>query len=217
MSDITLNKFLTYGTNADRLAFTPSPPVGVNILYEWYETDTGDTYVYDSAWHLVGSGGSATILVNEVTIADADIKLLPTTPFEIVAAPAAGLIIVPVMIVLQSDFAVAYGVPASVQTYLWAQYGTGGQWSNYLADDSSASVPFAQFTNFFATTTRRRVTLQPWTNTSDAALLWGNLAQTVDLNDAANIELIAGGAGNLTGGDPANSLLARTYYTLVAA
>lgn len=60
MSDSLLNTFLRYGTNAQRLAFTPDPPVVggavVPVLYVWRETDTGNSYLYDTAWHAVTGG-----------------------------------------------------------------------------------------------------------------------------------------------------------------
>ena len=59
MSDTTYNKFQHYGTNAERLAFIPDPPVGTGLqpIYIWYETDTGDTFLYHTAWiALAGSG-----------------------------------------------------------------------------------------------------------------------------------------------------------------
>ncbi len=74
MSDSLLETFLRYGTNTQRLAFTPDPPtvsgVAVKVLYEWRETDTGDVYVYDTAWHLVSTSGSVsaiTALTGDVT------------------------------------------------------------------------------------------------------------------------------------------------------
>lgn len=51
MTDTALNYFLAYGTAAARGAFTPSVPTpasGPGALYIWYETDTGNTYVYAS-------------------------------------------------------------------------------------------------------------------------------------------------------------------------
>lgn len=60
-SDASLNYYLAYGTNAARLAFTPSPPTpaaGPGSLYIWFETDTGNSYAYDTAWHALGGGGS---------------------------------------------------------------------------------------------------------------------------------------------------------------
>lgn len=66
MADSTLNRFLARGTNAQRLAFTPSPPTpasGPSPTYFWYETDTGDSYAWDgSAWdQLNAGGGGATV------------------------------------------------------------------------------------------------------------------------------------------------------------
>jgi hypothetical protein len=49
MSDVTLNRYLSSGTAAERLAFTPNPPTpasGPDPLYVWQETDTGNTYVW---------------------------------------------------------------------------------------------------------------------------------------------------------------------------
>lgn len=52
MSDTTLNRFLARGTNAERLAFTPVPPTpasGPDNLYVFYETDTGNVFMWDGA------------------------------------------------------------------------------------------------------------------------------------------------------------------------
>lgn len=63
MTDTALNYYLASGTNAARLAFTPSPPApasGPSYSYLWYETDTTLTYAYASgAWHVVSSGGAS--------------------------------------------------------------------------------------------------------------------------------------------------------------
>lgn len=62
MTDSTLNRFLSSGTNAERLAFTPTPPTpasGPDPTYLWYETDTGNTYAWDfggSTWGQVNGG-----------------------------------------------------------------------------------------------------------------------------------------------------------------
>ncbi|HEX2594697.1 MAG TPA: hypothetical protein VHL34_24555 [Rhizomicrobium sp.] len=52
-NDIQYETFQHYGTNAERLAFTPSPASGIQPIYVWYETDTGDTFLYDTAWHQI--------------------------------------------------------------------------------------------------------------------------------------------------------------------
>jgi hypothetical protein len=57
MSDQTLELFLHYGTAAERALFTPDPAAGIQPLYVWYETDTGDLFVFDTTWHAGGGGG----------------------------------------------------------------------------------------------------------------------------------------------------------------
>jgi hypothetical protein len=66
MTDTTLNRFLASGTNAQRLAFTPSPPTpssGPNPTYIWHETDgVKDTYAWNysgSAWEKVNTAAAS--------------------------------------------------------------------------------------------------------------------------------------------------------------
>jgi len=63
MPDLSLNRFVARGTNAERLAFTPDPPTpasGPDPGYVFYETDTGDFYAWDgAAWDLVNAAGAA--------------------------------------------------------------------------------------------------------------------------------------------------------------
>lgn len=59
MSDTAYPVFQHYGTNAERLAFTPSPPATGQPIYKWYETDTGNEYTYDTSWHLVSGTASS--------------------------------------------------------------------------------------------------------------------------------------------------------------
>lgn len=49
-NDTQYEVFQHYGTNAERLAFTPTPAAGIQPIYIWYETDTGDTFLYWTAW-----------------------------------------------------------------------------------------------------------------------------------------------------------------------
>lgn len=65
MSDTRLNDFVSSGTNAERLAFTPSPPTpagGADPMYIWKETDTGDFYGWDptnATWAQINVAGTA--------------------------------------------------------------------------------------------------------------------------------------------------------------
>lgn len=74
MSDPSLNYYLASGSNAERLAFTPTPATpaaGPDPSYVWIETDTGDAYAWDfdgAAWMLLTSGaGGITQLTGDVT------------------------------------------------------------------------------------------------------------------------------------------------------
>jgi hypothetical protein len=61
MSDIRYDVFQHYGTEAERLAFTPDPASGIQPLYLWFETDTGKTWIYHTAWSQI-TGGGTTVL-----------------------------------------------------------------------------------------------------------------------------------------------------------
>lgn len=57
-SDFLYETYQHYGTNAERLAFTPNPPVIATVqpIYLWFETDTLQLWVYYTAWIQVTSG-----------------------------------------------------------------------------------------------------------------------------------------------------------------
>ena len=61
MSDTTYNVFQHYGTNAERLLFVPDPPLLTKPIYIWYETDTGQVFIYTTIWNGPFSGGGPVI------------------------------------------------------------------------------------------------------------------------------------------------------------
>ena len=68
MSDTSLNKIIQYGTAAARVAFVPAPAVGSQVLYIWYDTDSApDTYIWDgAAWVIISrpiDASSASLLL----------------------------------------------------------------------------------------------------------------------------------------------------------
>lgn len=70
MSDATLNRFLAYGTDAQRLAFTPAPPTpasGPSPAYVWFATDTKHLWVYDTGWEDLGSLSGAFALTGVIS------------------------------------------------------------------------------------------------------------------------------------------------------
>lgn len=82
MSDASITKVIQYGTQAERLAFTPDPPLNnnqiVKTLYIWYETDNSpDTYVWDGAvsppeWVQINRPSVLTILTADPASPDDD-------------------------------------------------------------------------------------------------------------------------------------------------
>ena len=64
MSDARYDVYQRYGTAAERLLFVPDPPTPDTLsspplrqpIYIWYETDTGNVYLYYTAWVLVSGG-----------------------------------------------------------------------------------------------------------------------------------------------------------------
>lgn len=62
MSDTAYPVFQHYGTNAQRLAFTPAPASGTQPIYLWYETDTDNYYIYTTTWKgPFSAGGTGTV------------------------------------------------------------------------------------------------------------------------------------------------------------
>lgn len=62
MSDTAYPVFQHYGTNAQRLAFTPAPAAGTQPIYIWYESDTDKVFAYTTAWHQISSGSSGSAI-----------------------------------------------------------------------------------------------------------------------------------------------------------
>jgi uncharacterized protein DUF5907 len=75
MTETTLNQFVSSGTNAERLAYTPvlaTPAAGNDPSVVFAETDTGDTYMWNfggAAWVKIAEGGS----VNAITALTGDV------------------------------------------------------------------------------------------------------------------------------------------------
>lgn len=127
MSDTRINGYLSSGTNAERLAFTPDPAVPAaapDAATLWYETDTGDTYAWTVAtgWEIVGGAGSG--------------DLLSTNNLSDVASPSTS----------RANLGLAIGT--NVQAYdadltTWAGITPGANVGTFLATPSSANLAAA--------------------------------------------------------------------------
>lgn len=158
-----------------------------------------------------GGGGSQAIQSATVTLTDAQIKALPSTPFTLVAAPGSGKLILPVDAVMSLD-AQGGAYTNVTNQQMWLSYGSGGRTISAIydentqgafADDSAVHVLLG-FSNSQVTSLTGTVYSTAW---------WSD-----DTGGIANAALTLGmfnGGGDLTGGDPANSLKVTVLYAVV--
>jgi hypothetical protein len=151
------------------------------------------------------SGGGSGLSIATVTLTDAQIKALPTTPIQVVAAPGASKMIV-------------------VVSSMWALDATHGAYTN-LAGMSLAlgygAWPLPQATNSYSEAAQGAfadasavhiLAFAAPANTSGQAA-W--IAEHAQVAGAAVVVQENGTTGNLTGGNAANTLVvSATYYTL---
>jgi len=79
MSDARYDVYQHYGTNAERLAFTPDPPALTDVqpIYIWYETDTDETWLYYTTWvQVTGAGLYALADATFLTVDDETLSLI---------------------------------------------------------------------------------------------------------------------------------------------
>lgn len=87
MSDTALNKIIQYGTTAQRVAFTPNPAVGSQVLYIWFDTDNSpDTYIWDgSGWIQINPTSSSGDVVGPAIAVDDHIAIFDGTTGKLIA------------------------------------------------------------------------------------------------------------------------------------
>lgn len=138
-----------------------------------------------------------------VTLTDAQIKALPTTPFELVANPGAGKTV----ILLQSVFGrlndtagVYTNADNSASSFLLVTQGS--DWSG------DASLTFTNLSDFVAGLTAGQLIPLPSFNNAG-----------VGINAAIDKGLFVyadnNGLGNLTGGNAANTLIVTVLYVII--
>jgi hypothetical protein len=154
---------------------------------------------------------TADIQIATVSIADAAIKTLPSTPVELIATPGAGFRLVFLGATIQTDVAAAY-TNVDTDGFLWIGHNAAQSASTYVPNDSGASI--AELTALTANTDRH-VMLNPYTN---ATVNWGNYS---DVNTVASVEnqpleisVDNDGSGNFTGGNAANEWTVDVYYVV---
>ena len=161
-----------------------------------------------------GGGGGGVLNQTAVTLTNAQLLALPTTAVQVVAAPGAGKVIVPMLCWTHLTWVADY-TNIDPAAGVGIQYGTAntsalaplaesvnGQVSNLLADGASNSS-FMGVKNFVNVTT---------------GLVSGVGAFVDDptpTNAALSIYATNAAAGDFTGGNAGNSLKVWLYYTVI--
>lgn len=158
--------------------------------------------------------GGATLYSRRTILTDAQIKALPSGAVELVPAMTGAI----------TWLLGAYAVGLIIASYTnvqadayWTIRSTNDEIGNYLGNDST--IPFTSLTTFLSTNVNDRTSVwfQPYTQ-AQPVFGWGNLPWARETSlESGNLNLFAenNGAGDYTGGDPANQLFVTTYYLVI--
>jgi len=159
---------------------------------------------------------SQQILKATKTLTDAQVKALPTTAIQILAAQGANKRTIPVQIIAHVDATAGAYTNINAAAYLVVKIDTT-EFSSYVGNDATLThgSTINQFTLLFGSATKRFAILTPWQwaiQENDWGLVSPAHDFTTEANKPLNISIINGGSGNLTGGNAANSMVVTTIY-----
>lgn len=154
------------------------------------------------------------LLSATVTLDDDDIKALPTTPIELVPAPGAGLMLLPQHVtILVNSLGGGYTNIDTDEAVLVVQDGGGEDRTNAIQNVSA--LGFDQVSNILDSAAQKGAVL-----TGGTTEIAGDdqTATAFDFSDDEPLVLVLNNnaAGNLTGGNAANSMTVSVIYTVVA-
>lgn len=175
---------------------------------EAYVLDEAAWYKYNdqTGWEQLGGGDDIIVVHHQsITLTDAQIKALPTTPIELVDAPGAGVAVVALRFVQRTDaMAGAYSNvnAAALFNYSYGNTGNpfldlpaGGITANRLTDD--AGIAFDMFNGW-------------WQTVGNS---WDDVSDFVD--QPLRFDAFNDSDGNFTGGHASNSLTLWVVYVLL--
>ena len=176
-------------------------------------TDAADFVTKLTAVFGSGGGGASIIQSATVTLTDAQIKALPTTGVEIVAAQGVNTIINPLNAVIVFNWAADYtNIDGACQLFIQADSGNSTLDFLRQADGNVVSDFFANGSSTFINIQSNQKVANINGNTTVA----NSPAFISDFeNQGLSIKINNGASGNLTGGNAANTLKVTVYYTVV--
>ncbi|HXU05277.1 MAG TPA: hypothetical protein VN903_30165 [Polyangia bacterium] len=194
-----------------RDAGSPSPEIDGNNTFKV----CADTIDLEADSLLVNGAEMAQIRIATVTLTDAQIKALPTTPFEVLAAvPSNVLHVISVLAVLDATAGAYTNVSTVDGAQVVLQYNSGV--GDYATSAMYQAAPGTAFSDFFAAA--HKASWRPVAaGYTDWAAANGLLTYSEGDHTNTNIALAVsnGASGNFTGGNAANSLTVTVAYMVL--
>jgi hypothetical protein len=170
-------------------------------------------------------GGSQTLRASTpIVLTDAQIRSLPTTTTpELLVAPGAGKVALPVSVAFVTDFAANYtGVDAdgSYVGVFWDDGADVAQWGDLIQNAVGGfTTHLTDLTQLLAPSSSRALLQLPvaYRANTDSNGVASVLAPTRDLAvmEDKHLILFCGNGADFTGGNPANTLTITVYYVLL--
>lgn len=160
-----------------------------------------------------GGGGASVVQSASVTLTNAQVLALPTTAIQLVAAPGAGKILVPLLAWFYVNWTADYtNIDASAA--LGIEYGT--TLASALATFQEATDFGNQVSNLLADGASHAAVMGPGDFASSTGGAVSGRGQFADdpgvVNAALNVYANNAPSGNFTGGDAANTIQVTVYY-----
>lgn len=180
------------------------------------QLNAGSILSINEAGNPIESTGEQTIrlLGSDTTLADAQIKALPTTPIEILPAPDPGTLRDWTRIILSANLAAAYTNIHS-DSAIRVRYGAGGMTHEYYNSGTYFGLDFVS--GLLTSTQGTVLVLDPLLDVGapDLAAQPFGAFQYADVQQALTLSINNSGAGALTGGNADNLVKVTVLYSIV--